>query len=127
MAVSTTLGNGLLDKLVAGGSYSFSTPYLGLVFEGSKYPEYQHVPLNAKGIEGKNLMAAAVTNSVKNQEIIYFAENETGSTCKATGWGIFNAPTGTSPSVSGTFAEAVSIPVNSVPMFRIDKFKLTIE
>lgn len=114
------------------------------------YAEYVRVALNANGIEGKAIMTSAASatiseedefgnseqktqSSATNQEIIYFPENETGPATAAVGVGIFAARTGGTPYLWQAFkdeegnAKTVDIPINSSPMFRIDKFALKVK
>lgn len=154
--INGTYGKNIMDAMAKGTTVTFPTPYLGLLKtmpnaagsggEEVSYPEYCRVAINVTGLEGKNIMAAAVSatitddgesktqSSAENQEIIYFPENETGEATTAVGVGIFSSrATGTTPYFWVPFKDAngdpqtVTINKNSCPMFRIGKFKLKVK
>jgi hypothetical protein len=144
--LNSTYGQNLMNAIAKGNSVTFPKPYIGLfkTMPGAggtggaevDYPEYCRVDASAYGIEGKLIMAGAASevitdddgqsktqSYVKNQEIMYFPENETGSAVTAVGVGIFTAKTGGSAYLWAEFESPVTINKNSSPMFRIDKFK----
>ena len=158
--LDATYGKNLMTAISKGAAVTFPTPYVGLFKtmpgaggtggEEVDYSEYARVAINVNGIEGKLIMANAVSatitdedefgneeqktqSSTKNQEIIYFPENETGPATSAVGVGIFAARTGGNPYLWQAFKDdegntkSVSIPINSSPMFRIGKFNLKVK
>lgn len=149
MAISSNIGSGILKGLTQGATMTFSTPYLGLFTtmpdasgiggEEVSYPEYSRVKINVKGVEGKDIMTAPYTEAgsgddagktiscVKNQEIIYFPEAETGAGGQAVGFGLFAAKEGGTPYLWGELKTSVPINQNSVPMFRIEDFEIKVK
>lgn len=158
--LDATYGKNLVNAMAKGTTVTFPTPYVGLFKtmpgaggtggEEVDYAEYTRVAINVNGIEGKVIMASAVSatitdedefgneeqktqSSAQNQEIIYFPENESGPATEAVGVGIFSARAGGTPYQWKKFkddegnAKSVSIPINSSPMFRIGKFKLKVK
>lgn len=140
------LGTHILKGLTQGSSVAMPQPWLGLFStmpnaSGSggvqvSYPEYGKIRLDNLGIEGKEIMSnpfsqtdtdGTVLSAVKNQEIIYFPENETGSAVQAVGWGLFSSADATTPYMWGELKEPVTIGTNSVPMFRIDDFVMKLK
>lgn len=149
MPIDSTKAKAIAAGFAKGETVSFSTPYMGLFVkmpdvngangEETSYPEYARVKLTAIGIEGKTIMGTATTAegegddagklvaTIKNQEIIYFPEAETGAGGTVVGYGLFSAPTGGTPYQWGELKTPMPINQNSVPMFRIDNFKLMVK
>lgn len=150
MAISAEkIGKSIVSGFSKGGSVSFPTPYLGLFTtmpgaDGTggvevSYPEYKRVAINAKGIEGKQIMvdpyteagsggdAGKTITATKNQEIIYFPEAETGAGGTAVGFGLFSTKTGGDPYMWGELKSNVTINQYSVPMFRANDFVLKLK
>lgn len=155
--INSDYGTRLMNAIADGTSISFPVPYVGLLDANGaeiSYPEYCRVAINAIGIEGKNIMAepavetitetesttagntyseTKVKTSVQNQDYIYFPENETGSAVTVAALGIFTAKTGGSAYLTGWLKNdnnekiTVTINPNSVPMFRIGKFKISVK
>lgn len=152
MALDTTTSKAVANALADGTSYKFPTPYLGLFKtmpdatgtggEELSYPEYCRVDLTALGIEGKNIMADAVTEAgtgtdegkmiayVKNQERVYFPDVETADSEyqeNVVGVGLFSSKSAQKPYLWGKLPEGsdVVVKLKSVPMVRINNLKLT--
>lgn len=143
------IGKTIANGLTQGGSVSFPTPYLGLFTtmpgaDGTggvevNYPEYARVAINTKGIEGKDIMTEPYTEAgtgddagknlavVKNQEIVYFPEAETGAGGTAIGFGLFKSRTGGTPYLWGELKTNPTINKNSVPLIRIDDLVLKVK
>lgn len=140
------VGRNILSALTQGANMSMPQPWLGLFStmpsaNGSggvqvSYPEYGKVRIDNPGIEGKEIMGEPysetdtdgnILSAVKNQEIIYFPENETGSAVQAVGWGLFSSASATTPYMWGELKTPVTINKNSVPMFRVDDFVMKLK
>lgn len=143
MAINSTFGSSILRRLTQ------DYPYLGLFTampnaSGTggvevSYPEYCRVKINVKGLTDKNIMADPYTEigsgddagkticCVKNQEIIYFPEAETGAGGQAVGFGLFADKENGAPYLWGELKTKVSIGQNSVPMLRTDDFVIKVK
>lgn len=143
--ISSEYGKRIMNAIADGTTMSFPTPYVGLLDENGQeisYPEYCRVAINVTGIEGKTIMADAVTetitetqtctdadgnettytetkvkSSVQNQDYIYFPENETGSPVTVAALGIFTAKSGGSAYLTGYLKnsrnEKITVTVNT--------------
>jgi hypothetical protein len=157
MAINETISKNIVNAFAQGGNVAFPTPYIGLLtsmpkadgsgFGEVSYPEYNRVPINIKGINGLEIMGEPYVETeyvpgsgdvgdaednvtvahVKNQEIIYFPEAETGAGGTAVGFGLFASKEGGDPYLWGTLKKSATISINSVPMFRIDDFHLSVK
>ena len=152
MALDATTSKAIANALADGASYKFPTPYLGLLTvmpgasgTGAKelsYPEYCRVSLTAQGIEGKSIMADAVTENgagedagkliayAKNQELIYFPDVDTvedGYSEQVVGVALYSSKTATTPYLWGKLPEGSEVTVvkKSVPMIKLNNLKLT--
>lgn len=151
MSISATnIGKTIIKGFAQGGAVTFPTPYLGLFTQlpgadgtgGTEvsYPEYKRVKINVNGIEGKPIMsepyteqgsgddAGKVLSATKNQEIIYFPENEAGTEeVNVVGFGLFVSQSAETPYLWGALKSEVTIRQYTVPMFRVGDFKLMIK
>lgn len=152
MALDATTSKGIINALTDGKSYTFPTPYLGLLTKmpaangtgGAElsYPEYHRVDLTALGIDGKVILAEAATEAgtgddadkivayVKNQELIYFPDVDTVDddyTEQVVGVALYSSKTATTPYLWGKLPEGSEVIVKkkSVPMIKLNNLKLT--
>ena len=156
MGLRASNGSNIMSAFAKGTSVTFPTPYIGLfktmpdanMSGGDEvdYPEYARVQLNVKGIEGKDILTspyyedgedadgnAIKVTKIKNQELIVWPENETGTAVKAIGWGLFESRTATTPYLTGLLAadatgsREITINPNSMPIVRIERLKIGIK
>ena len=159
--INSDYGKRIISAIADGTSVSFPTPYVGLLGEGGgeiSYPEYCRVPINVKGITGLDTLADAVSetvtdtqtytdengethtyaeskvkSSVKNQDYIYFPENETGGAVTVAALGLFSDKKGGAAYLTGWLKNernekiTVTVNPNSIPIFRIGKFKVSVK
>lgn len=154
MALRESNSKAIANALADGKSYTFPTPYIGLLTQmpaangtGAKelsYPEYCRVSLTALGIEGKVILGEAAAEEgtgddagkmvsyVQNQERVYWPDVETvDSDYKeiAVGVALYESLTATTPYLWGALKEGseVTVQLKSVPMIKINNLKLTVK
>lgn len=150
-------GTKILDALTAAGASTVtfsSEPYLGLFttmpnedFTGGEEPtgcpEYQRIPLNAKGLNNLKLMKAATVTTaevqevdedgnivkstkqiatVENQERIYWPEAESAAMGTLVGIGVFASKTAATPFLMANFKTPIEVAQYQIPMIRIGDF-----
>lgn len=143
--INSDYGKRIMNAMADGTSVSFPTPYVGLLDESGaeiSYPEYCRVALNVTGIEGRIILAEAVSetvtetqtytdengetqtyteskvkSSVQNQDYIHFPENETGEAVTVAALALYTAKSGGSPYLTGWLKneknEKITVTVNT--------------
>lgn len=150
MLSANDYGTNLMKAIANGTTVSFPTPYLGLFVElpgtdmsgGDEvsYPEYCRVQLNVTGVNGIKILTdpyledgtnsdgdAVKVTKIKNQDYIYWPENETGDVQIAVGWGLFSSKTATKPYMAGKLKTNVTIKTNSIPEVRVGNLMLGVK
>lgn len=151
MALNTATSMGVINALADGKSYTFPTPYLGLLTvmpdasgnNGAElnYPGYFRINLTEKGINGKTFLSEATTEDgtgddegtkiayVKNEDLIYFTDVddvEEDYSEQVVGVALYSSKTATAPYLWGELPadSEVIVRKKSVPMIKLNNLRL---